>query len=398
MLQINELEEKAYTIRKNLLNFIYRIGMGHLGGELSLVEVAVALYYRFMNYDPTNPKMTDRDRLILSKGHCSETLYTIFSDLGMYSMDYMVEHFETLNTSVWHKGHNALHAEEPQIYVAHKAYPKNENGVSCLVLEVKDTVYFHNGTRYNYVSGEILSNQLYRYGYFEMRCHIPAGQGFFPAFWLWMSSKEDETPCWYNEIDIFEMTGCKPNVTTNNVHYKFTCPPENGGNEYKEQPCNYSDGYHWYGLEWTPEKIIWYLDHKVIREEDNIGWFGELDNKQGIQHAMRLIINFALKPLNDKCPPDETTPLPAHMYIDKVNVYQLKTEDCDVPVYEIPNFNTFRYGVKQSITLTSASTLPPQSDITLRVRDFVELKNDFTIPAGTEFCIIPSSCYENDIE
>jgi transketolase len=96
---VKTLENKCVTIRKNLLNFIYRIGMGHLGGELSIVEVAVALYYHYMNYDPANPKWEERDRLVLSKGHCSETLYTIFSDLGMYSMDYMVEHFETLETA-----------------------------------------------------------------------------------------------------------------------------------------------------------------------------------------------------------------------------------------------------------------------------------------------------------
>ena len=97
--RVRQLEEKCVDIRKNLLNFIYRIGMGHLGGELSIVEVAVALYYEYMNYDPENPKWEERDRLILSKGHCSETLYTIFSDLGMYTMDYMVEHFETLDTA-----------------------------------------------------------------------------------------------------------------------------------------------------------------------------------------------------------------------------------------------------------------------------------------------------------
>lgn len=96
---VQKLEDKCVDIRKNLVNFIYRIGMGHLGGELSMVEMAVALYYHYMNYDPQNPKMEDRDRFVLSKGHCSETLYTIFSDLGMYTMDYMVEHFESLDTA-----------------------------------------------------------------------------------------------------------------------------------------------------------------------------------------------------------------------------------------------------------------------------------------------------------
>jgi transketolase len=96
---VKELDEKCVKIRKDLLNLIYRIGMGHLGGELSIVEVAVALYYKYLNYDPKNPKWPDRDRLVLSKGHCSETLYTIFADLGMFTLDYIVEHFETLDTA-----------------------------------------------------------------------------------------------------------------------------------------------------------------------------------------------------------------------------------------------------------------------------------------------------------
>jgi len=48
-----------------------------------------------------NPKDPNRDRLILSKGHCGEVLYTIFQDLGMYSFDYMVDHFESLDTYVF---------------------------------------------------------------------------------------------------------------------------------------------------------------------------------------------------------------------------------------------------------------------------------------------------------
>jgi transketolase len=112
---IAELEEKCYKIRRDLLNFIYNIGMGHLGGELSMVEVAVALYYRYMNYSVHNPCDPDRDRLILSKGHCSETLYTIFSDLGAYTMDYMVEHFETLDTAKFGMHSNRKYCEQIEV-------------------------------------------------------------------------------------------------------------------------------------------------------------------------------------------------------------------------------------------------------------------------------------------
>ncbi|MGI6076783.1 MAG: transketolase [Fastidiosipilaceae bacterium] len=110
---VKQLEDKATQIRKDLLNFIYRIGMGHLGGELSVVEVAVALYYKYLNYDVNNPEDPKRDRVVLSKAHCSETLYTIFSDLGAYSQDYMVEHFECLEKSKFGMHCNRLYL--PQI-------------------------------------------------------------------------------------------------------------------------------------------------------------------------------------------------------------------------------------------------------------------------------------------
>ncbi len=113
---IEELEAKCVDIRMNLLNFIYRIGMGHLGGELSMVEVAVALYYKYLNYDVLNPKMEGRDRFILSKGHCSETLYTIFSEQGAYTQDYMVEHFESLDTYKF--GMHSNRKKCPQIEVS----------------------------------------------------------------------------------------------------------------------------------------------------------------------------------------------------------------------------------------------------------------------------------------
>jgi len=113
---VKELEDKCVKIRKDLLNFVYRIGMGHLGGELSIVEICVALYYKYMNYDVSRPDWEDRDRLVLSKAHCSETLYAIFADMGAYTLDYMVEHFETLNTAVFGMHSNRLYC--PQIEVS----------------------------------------------------------------------------------------------------------------------------------------------------------------------------------------------------------------------------------------------------------------------------------------
>ena len=113
---VKELDDKCAKIRKDLLNFIYRIGMGHLGGELSIVEMCVALYNKYMKYDVMRPDWEDRDRFVLSKAHCSETLYTIFSDLGAYTIDFMVEHFESLNTSMFGMHCNRKYC--PQIEVS----------------------------------------------------------------------------------------------------------------------------------------------------------------------------------------------------------------------------------------------------------------------------------------
>jgi transketolase len=112
---VHNLEAKAYKIRKDLLNFIYQIGMGHLGGELSMVEVAVALYYRYLHYSVHDPKNPNRDRFVLSKGHCSETLYTIFADQGAYTMEYMVEHFETLDTAKFGMHSNRKYCEQIEV-------------------------------------------------------------------------------------------------------------------------------------------------------------------------------------------------------------------------------------------------------------------------------------------
>ena len=72
-----ELKKKAAVLRKNLIELIYKGGTGHTGGDLSVLNVLTTLYYHTMNVDAKNPKMENRDRFILSKGHCAEALYAI---------------------------------------------------------------------------------------------------------------------------------------------------------------------------------------------------------------------------------------------------------------------------------------------------------------------------------
>jgi transketolase len=78
------LDGKAGRIRRDIVEMLYRCQSGHPGGSLSCVEILMALYYKTMRIDPENPKMEDRDRLVLSKGHGCPALYAILADKGYF--------------------------------------------------------------------------------------------------------------------------------------------------------------------------------------------------------------------------------------------------------------------------------------------------------------------------
>ncbi len=90
---IEMLEEKAKEIRKLTLRSIGKLGVGHIGGALSLCEVLSVLYFEVMNIDPARPDMENRDRLVLSKGHGGPALYAALALKGYLP----VEELDTLN-------------------------------------------------------------------------------------------------------------------------------------------------------------------------------------------------------------------------------------------------------------------------------------------------------------
>lgn len=81
------LEKKADEMRRMAIQTAIWGGSGHIGGSLSAMDAMVTLYYRFMKVDPSNPEMEDRDRFILSKGHCAVGYAPILCDLGCFPVD-----------------------------------------------------------------------------------------------------------------------------------------------------------------------------------------------------------------------------------------------------------------------------------------------------------------------
>ena len=78
------LKQKAKELRKQIIDIIYNAQSGHPGGSLSAIDMLVGLYYYKLRIDPKNPMWGDRDRFILSKGHCSPALYSVLADKGYF--------------------------------------------------------------------------------------------------------------------------------------------------------------------------------------------------------------------------------------------------------------------------------------------------------------------------
>lgn len=76
------LRLQAEIVRKRLVEVVYKAKAGHIGGGLSSLNVLTTLYFRVMNVDPARPKMEDRDRFVMSKGHCVEALYSVLEARG----------------------------------------------------------------------------------------------------------------------------------------------------------------------------------------------------------------------------------------------------------------------------------------------------------------------------
>ena len=80
------LRKIANRIRQRDLRAVFEAGAGHIGGEMSVIDLLTALYFDVMSVDPANPSDPGRDRLVLSKGHTALALYIALSVLNNFEM------------------------------------------------------------------------------------------------------------------------------------------------------------------------------------------------------------------------------------------------------------------------------------------------------------------------
>ncbi len=82
-----DLQAKAVQVRKLILQAVKKAGAGHVGGPMSMVEIALAMYFKILRIDPKNPQWPDRDRYILSKGHSCIALYSVLALRGYFPVE-----------------------------------------------------------------------------------------------------------------------------------------------------------------------------------------------------------------------------------------------------------------------------------------------------------------------
>ncbi len=82
-----DLKIAACEVRKDIIEAVHAAKSGHPGGSLSSADILTYLYFKEMNIDPENPKMENRDRFVLSKGHAAPLLYSVLAERGFFDKE-----------------------------------------------------------------------------------------------------------------------------------------------------------------------------------------------------------------------------------------------------------------------------------------------------------------------
>lgn len=96
---MGNLKALAYKLREDTVNIIMAGGTGHIGGDLSVMEILTDLYFRQMNVSPERAKDPNRDMFILSKGHSMEAYYAVLCEKGYLDLDDVTQNFSKFGSA-----------------------------------------------------------------------------------------------------------------------------------------------------------------------------------------------------------------------------------------------------------------------------------------------------------
>jgi beta-glucanase (GH16 family) len=159
---------------------------------------------------------------------------------------------------------------------------------------------------HQYTSGLLTTYESFSqtYGYFEMRADMPDNHGTWPAFWLLPADGS-----WPPEIDVVEMRGQNSETIQVSAHSN-----ETGSRTTVSSAVNVSDteGFHTYGVLWTEEELVWYIDDVEVFRTDTPG---------DMHEPMYMLANLAVGGVAGE--PADGLATPAEMQIDYIRAYEL---------------------------------------------------------------------------
>lgn len=258
--------------------------------------------------------------------------------------------------------------------------------------------YGCNATSYNYSGGEVhTKNNNFHYGYYEIKAKMDYASGFWPSFFLLAG---DNTPL-YAEIDIFEMVGgAKAVVGFNNGTNIPSNNPWNGietpylmnythmttnihGFASEEFPAvNFVSDYrqwHTYGLEWWPNRMVWYVDGIVVRITKNPSGY---DNNI----PMQVILGTSIRKSIAESVTITPNPDPALYEVDYFRYYQLKGTCSPAISHVCYPYNTHTNDPKLSYDIGNYcyNNTPNDKPYIFRANNYVDIKGEFVVPVGSE--------------
>jgi beta-glucanase (GH16 family) len=254
---------------------------------------------------------------------------------------------------------------------------------------------------YYYTSSNIWTNNKFGYGKYEIRCKIPTGKGFWPAFWMY-----GERNGINNEVDVFEFWDNNTSKHHMSVHYNgLMCEIDYNGPDY-------SQAFHTYTVIWDEYKIEWYVDGDLKRRSTKFYTInGQIVDCNGIQafgqyildkvipinpDPTNIIMNMAIQ--RGQFAPDVNTPFPSSFEIDYIRYYKQMPCAGEVIISNVNQLNLsnsiYNMIIGTTIIVGENVTIQNGEQLELVARDEINLLPGFTAETGSNFIarINPDVC------
>lgn len=292
---------------------------------------------------------------------------------------------------------------------------KQENVTETYVTDWGTTPPTTQTSTFNYTSSEITSRFTYGYGKYEIRCKLPKGKGFWPAFWMFGG------PGW-NEIDVFEFRNkytsgnfdADKSVKNHemNLHYDYDGDGSSENCSVAYNGVDFSQDFHVFTVVWDNYKMDWYVDGVLKRTETKFTTIiGQQVDCNGIipgsyilnkayphQEYMNIIAGTGIQNgtgKNGSEAPNASTPFPSALEVDYIRYYRKMA--C-VGVLNVTNVNQLYlqynsdalntpYNIKlgSSINVSGNITIDNKQQLELRALSGVTLSPGFWAKAGSDF-------------